>query len=325
MYIWKNKKTRDKLNKPSKPTKSDEPLQKNYEFTNLAIEDGCSNIFAIGGVLQELEQRNILQNIKKYSGTGTGAIIVVCLCMGYNAHEISNLLTNTKFSNFLDDSWGVGLDIHRIAKKYGFYKGDAFLKFIKKIIKKKAKNYNKTENMTFYELYMINGKELIIPITNVSTDKLVLLSYKNSPDMQIADAVRTSFSIPFIFKPTISYNKYDKYEKYEYLCSGSILCNYPRHVFNDDIHTLGIRFQHTKPVAYRQINNLISYASIIYANLIRRAENPDDKSIIIYTDPHQLLFDFNITPEKKKHQQMQAMLDAVMQLNFYDTNGTFST
>jgi predicted acylesterase/phospholipase RssA len=76
-----------------------------------------------------------------------------------------------------------------------------------------------TLNTTMQQLYDFNGIELHIYTTNLDTYKLVDISYKTHPELELVDAIYSSCALPFLFKP----NRING----EVYADGGFLCNYP--------------------------------------------------------------------------------------------------
>ena len=57
--------------------------------------------------------------------------------------------------------------------------------------------------LTFAEHYAFFGKRLILTATNLSTKTTEILSATSTPDLLVADGVRMSMSLPFIYKPYV--------------------------------------------------------------------------------------------------------------------------
>ena len=58
-----------------------------YPFENLIFEGGGVKGIAYVGVFQELQDREIIGNIKRVGGTSAGAINAVLLSLGYSLQE----------------------------------------------------------------------------------------------------------------------------------------------------------------------------------------------------------------------------------------------
>lgn len=245
----------------------------------------------------------------------------------------------TDFNIFLDDSFGVSLDLYRMYNEYGYCPGDVFLNFTRDMISKKTFNIHNGD-ITFQELYKINGNELVLVATNLTKDKVVYLSRHTTPNMAISLGVRASMSIPLIYKPV-------KY-KGDLLCDGGITSNYPLHIFDGDFpkdvnnlyskintKTLGLKFMssdekrdnriYSKPTP---IKNLFSYSTSILTHMLNRMERISiktgywERSITIPTGIIGTL-DFKLSPTKKNNARVAAKQMAIKELNYFDKHNIF--
>lgn len=312
-----------------------------YHFENLVVEGGGGRIVAIGGTLIELENRGILQNIKNYSGTSAGAIVATTLCLGYTGSEIADLLMKTDFNKFLDDSFGISMDLYRLYNEYGFYKGDAFLNFARKIIADKTFDI-RNGDITFQELYQTNEKELVLVATNLTKDKIEYLSRHTYPDMPVALAVRASMSIPLVYKPVIY--------KENVFCDGGLGMNFPIQTFDGDFpkdvdnlytdintKTLGLKFMAKDEKRNNRIyanptpiKNLFSYSTAVLTHMLNRMERTSvktgywERSITVPTGVIGTL-EFNLTDDQKRNAQKTAQQVAIEELDYFDTYQRFPT
>ena len=311
-------------------------MENKYDFENLVIEGGGVRGICAGGTLSVLEDKGVLKNIKRYAGTSVGSILVTGLCIGFDGNEIAKLMLDTDFNNFLDDSWGITKDLFRLYNEYGFYKGDVLYDYIKNIISKKTGN----PEITFKELYEINGKDLVIVSTNVSKDSIYLMSHYKTPNMSVAKAVRASIAIPYFFTPVIHNG--------DILVDGGISMNYPIHVFDGDYpnemdsigskpnkKTIGLKFLgnsekrnsviYTKPP---EISNLLSFGSAVISHMMNRMERliiePGywERTISVPTgELNSLNFEVGMK-EKINHQEIAKKI-ALEQIEYFDKNLEF--
>ncbi len=193
-------------------------------YQNLVFEGGGVKGIAYGGALSVLHEKGILEGIKRVAGTSAGAINAVLLAVGYNHMEVSNIIAKTNFNDFADDSFLFLRDINRLVTEYGWNKGDAFKKWIGRLIENKVGN----RDLTFGELVKIPGsKELYLIATNLSDQKVEIFSHETTPDVPIKDAVRMSMSIPFFFKCVRYGSDNDVY------VDGGVSLNYPINIFDN--------------------------------------------------------------------------------------------
>ena len=134
---------------------------------------------------------------------------------------MSDLLVDLDFKSFLDDTWGVIRDTNRLLDEFGWYKGDAFRRWIGKRIEAKAGN----PHATFNDFHHLGFKDLYLMVTNVSTGYSEVMSYEHTPRMPVADAVRMSMSIPLFFRAIRSPRR-DVY------VDGGVLKNFPIKLFD---------------------------------------------------------------------------------------------
>lgn len=234
-----------KINEVRFSEKEIEEFKSRYE--NLVFEGGGVRGIAFGGVVKFLEDHNLISDIKRLAGSSAGSIVAAGLAIGYTGDEIIKLLDETNFSKFKDDSWGVVIDVYRFVTQYGVYKGDAFLKWFKDVIKAKGED----ENITFKQVYDKYGKELVITGTCLNRATTYYFHHTTYPDMPIALAVRISMSIPLVFK-AITLKRQEKrvddngndvldndgnpiIDEYDdVMVDGGLLNNYPIWVFDGD-------------------------------------------------------------------------------------------
>lgn len=296
-------------------------------WRNLVIEGGGARIAAIGGTLRALEQKGILKNITKYGGTSSGAITAAGLAIGYTGTEIADILVKTNFTAFKDDDYGFARDAYRFVKKWGIYRGDVFHKWVRDLVSVKTNS----DNYTFRNLYDDTKKDLVIVSTNVNEGRPYYLSRYTYPDMEIAQAVRMSMSVPFGFVP-VRFNKC-------YYVDGGVSDNYPLHMFDGHYplqmrtifksanpETLGLKLmdkdeQRDERIfhANNDINNIIAFSSALVTHMQNRIErlnvSPDYWSRTISVPTSTIgTMEFDLTRDRKIEIQNQAFKSTISQL-----------
>lgn len=249
------------------------------DIENLTFEG--AGIFGITyiGALSILESRKILKNIKRYSGSSSGAIIATLLSIGYSLTELEKLLTETKWSTFLDTSCCCG--IFNFFNIYGFNKGKSKEKWFKKIIKNKS-GY---DNLTFKQIYDLYNKELYICAINLNHEKPIYFSYKYSPNMPVWLALQMSTCFPYIFSPI-------KY-KNEYYIDGGVMENYPIEIFDDKHKSLGFKIISSDSYN-KNLSNIYEYSTCVLSSSLRALDDKDtgpyiDRTIFINIPKQGLL------------------------------------
>lgn len=212
--------------------------QNAYNYKNLVMEGGGVRGLAYGGALEILEQKGVLKNIENVAGSSAGAIAGLMVALNYNSHEIDSVLQGLKIQEFNDGKFFAG-KIRRVKKEYGIFKGDKFNKWLGDLIASKTGD----PDITFTglnELHLANKdfRNFYCTGTNVSRQKLEILSYKTWPQMKLRTAVHISSCIPFYFVP-IAINKEghevsleDTSQDIDLYVDGGMLCNFPINIFD---------------------------------------------------------------------------------------------
>ena len=195
-----------------------------YHFKNLVFEGGGVKGIAYVGALEILNDEGILKDIKRVAGTSAGAMVAVLVGLGYTAVEISEIMWDLNFQNFLDDTFGYARDIDRLINEYGWYKGDFFRKLMAGFIKDKTGN----GEATFKDLAKAKKyKDIYLIGADLSTGFSKVFCYEKTPNVKVADAARISMSIPLFFRAVNGIN-----EDGHIYVDGGLLDNYPIKVFD---------------------------------------------------------------------------------------------
>jgi len=216
-----------------------------YHFKNLIFEGGGVKGIAYIGAMQVLKDKGVLEKIERVGGTSAGAINAALYALGFTIEEQKKILGKLDFNNFMDDSWGVVKDTNRLLTKYGWYKGDFFHKWMGGLVKKRLGN----ANATFKDLKASGNPDLYVYTTNLSTRFGEVFSYEHSPNARIADAVRTSMSIPLFFAAV-------RNAREDVFVDGGVLNNFPIKLFDREkyIETVDRQTMGTKTDYYKKEN-----------------------------------------------------------------------
>jgi len=184
----------------------------------MGYNNECFGIFAGGGVrgsayigaLKALEELNI--SFIGYAGTSVGAIVASLVAVGYSYRELQDLMLTMNYQQFKD--------LYLPFKKdFGFFKGDGVYNWLKTNIEAKFFEKNPEirpkNSVTFRDIQ----KDLIIVATDISNGTFKEYSRVKTPDVEVAQAVRASCSIPGFFKPV--------WECETCLVDGDVVNNFP--------------------------------------------------------------------------------------------------
>ncbi len=215
--------------------------QTNYSYKNLVLEGGGIRGLAYPGALQVLEQKGIINKIENVCGTSAGAIMGLMIALNYNSHEIDSIFSNLKIQQFNDGNvFGI---YRRVKKEYGIFKGDKFEEWLSKLILEKTGNAEITFSQ-LHQLHLTNKifKDLYCTGTNVTKQKLQILSWQHSPEMKLKTAVHISGCIPVYYKPVaidsnwqeVSVKK--KLKNIDLYVDGGVINNYPINIFDSCVN-----------------------------------------------------------------------------------------
>jgi NTE family protein len=192
------------------------------QFRNLIFEGGGVKGIAYVGAMQVLHQRGVLADVKRVGGASAGAINALIFALGYDLEEQHEIMRSTDFRKFMDNSFGVIRDIRRLARNFGWHKGDFFSGWVGDLVNAKLG----TRKATFADLKAAARPELYMIGTNLSTGFSEVFSHERHPGMQLSEAVRISMSIPLFFAAVRSGPRDDVY------VDGGVMLNYPVKLFD---------------------------------------------------------------------------------------------
>lgn len=168
-------------------------VKKSLEYTCI-FGGGAIRGIAYVGAIKALEELSV--EINTYAGSSVGAIFAGLLAVGYNAEELKEIFMQANYELFRDIHFG-------FAKDFALSKGEIFLDWIRGLIEKKyyGMDYNEEGNepVTFADI----NKTLVIITTDLTNFKYKEFSKQETPNVEIAFAIRASASMPGLVKPVI--------------------------------------------------------------------------------------------------------------------------
>jgi NTE family protein len=152
-----------------------------------------------------------------YAGTSAGSIVASLLAAGYDADQLKKALMEKNLLEFLDPA-GFGPKLLRLWRHQGFYKGEAFYRWMRQQLSLARTDGNSpNQRVAFSDL-----PNLFVIAADIKNRDTMLFGSRTG-DVEVASAVRGSMSIPFFFTP---YPYLDRV-----LVDGGILSNFPAWVF----------------------------------------------------------------------------------------------
>lgn len=220
-------------------------------FSSIVIAGGATKVISAIGIMQFLEEHNMVKSIKNLVGTSAGAIMCTFLALGYSSQEVKDFFVKNLC---VDESvYKMNLeDVFSFFSSFGLTAGNNIITFFRRMIVNKLGPDR--ENITFMELAKLCGKNLVICVSNLTMERREFWSVDTKPDISIIDALRASCAIPLVFTPVIIGDNY-------YL-DGGLYDNFPIDYFNGQKlkDVLGINIKST---GYQRTNNFIEYIKFI--------------------------------------------------------------
>lgn len=225
-------------------------------ITSLVFEGGGVKGLVYAGALLVLHEKNgLLDKVRWVAGSSAGAMTALMVALGYTPLEIEAELTKVNFSEFaksppsdrLSTIFYILKNAHKISTiNHGINDGKKLYQWVGKIVAQKLSS----TTASFSELKKIIQsskayKNLLVTVTNARTNQTEIFSWETTPDMQIADAILVSMSIPgYFYTRYIDKNKMQKIDWNPTLekinsqqltpyVDGGVLNNYPINLFCD--------------------------------------------------------------------------------------------
>jgi len=164
------------------------------------------------GALIELSKHIPLKAVKEWMGVSAGALIAMCLSIGYTLDEMEEFCVRFDFTNIKEYDSVPGCLLH-----FGIDTGERLHKLIEAMLHVK----DLSSDFTFKECREKFGMSLKVIATDVNDVIHIIFSPDNTPDYKISDAVRASMTFPYYFQPFICP------VTNHYLMDGAIISNYP--------------------------------------------------------------------------------------------------
>lgn len=203
-----------------------------FPFQNLVFEGGGSKGIAYCGALAELEARGIYpQHVLRVAGTSSGSFLAAMLAVGYRSDELRDLLFATDLVAIMKDArFGRLSEVVNLFTIQGFNPGFRLMDFLGELLAERTGS----PDVTFKQVLERCGRELCVPITNITRMVTEYCHPKTTPDLPVRLAVGMSMSLPVLMQPyrlmrAIGHRGHKEADIYT---DGGLLCNYPLHAFD---------------------------------------------------------------------------------------------
>ncbi len=260
-----------------------------FDYENLVFSGGGVHGIAYLGALEYFYKTNLISPIKRVAGTSAGAITACLTCFNLPFEELSTALSSLDYKQIpaKDDSPESSRDfpaalkeqvnkifdnadcVLRLINKYGWYSSGYFYEWIKEQIALQFDSSKKLPPYTFADFRNTSihkeqrpFKDLYVIGTNLSKCKSIVFSFDTTPNLEVAQAVRISMSVPLLFESiNCKCENLPNQPPYVYI-DGGMLYNYPINLF-DTVSpidkTLGFYFKGTPKTS--TIKNLVEFIS----------------------------------------------------------------
>lgn len=235
---------------------------------NLVLSGGGVKGMCICGALKriyEVDGLHVSLQLSEILGVSVGAIIGLLLTVGYTPEELVESLLIKNFEELTD------ISIMYILQNYGLDSGNHIKEYIIELLAVKKID----PEISFSDLYKLTGINLRVASTNLDKNIQVIFDHNSRPELKVIDAIRMSYSIPFVFN-CITYEN-------DIYVDGALADNYPIELYESKLqNTLGIQLiTDTKP---SKVSSLQTYTAAIINCLRVQLDDKCESESTIHID-----------------------------------------
>jgi len=198
---------------------------------NLAFEGGGVECAAYAGAVAVAEEQGVLTTVRNVAGTSAGALTAAILAVGADAAGLRESVVRTHFGRFLDGELGIVGELVRMLRDHGFHPGQEFCAILRRELAQLCGDAEITLSELARRADSGHGRyrHLFVVTSNVTRQRVEVLSAATQPELPVWKAVRMSIGIPLIFAPV-------HHEGCAYV-DGGLCWDYPIDLFDcDDPH-----------------------------------------------------------------------------------------
>jgi len=212
--------------------------EQNGNYVDLVLEGGGVKGIGLAGAYSVLEERGF--EARNVAGTSAGAITAALIAAGYSADELREIIVSLDFNQFKDKGWEDNIPLFdrsaSLLLDQGIYEGKVFHEWMRELLAAKGIH-------TFRDLVLEEFAEdpkyrsrLQVIASDVTGRRLLVLPRDagllgiEPDDLEVAQAVRMSMSIPIFFEPVRVENK--KEDREHLIVDGGMLSNFPVWLFD---------------------------------------------------------------------------------------------
>ncbi|MDQ4128258.1 MAG: patatin-like phospholipase family protein [Actinomycetota bacterium] len=206
-------------------------------YVDLVFEGGGVKGIALVGAFSVLEERGY--EPQNMAGASAGAIVAALIAAGYGAGELKEIVAGLDYDQFkdeaLEDRFPMGKTLS-ILKDLGIYEGKAFEEWMRGLLE--ARDVRTFGDLVRREDVDLKYRYKLQVIASDVTERRLLVLPRDAPklgiedpdDIDVAQAVRMSMSIPIFFEPVRFTNR--RTDEEHLIVDGGMLSNFPVWLFD---------------------------------------------------------------------------------------------
>lgn len=234
-------------------------LDNNFEnlpYRGIAFEGGGVTCLGHVGVLRYLEKIGVYYKLTHFSGSSAGSMIAALSACRIPPGKIQEIILQLNFQDLEDGSWLILQNAYRLAKTYGWNRGEA----MKYIFAQNLETYVGNAHITLGQILEKYGSTLVITGTEVTLKKTHYFTPETHPELELVEAIRISGGFPLAYPPVS--------KGLDLYIDGGLLNNYPIRKLYDYLpqeQVLGSKLVSTSDVLRERIvpQDLIHYIKIL--------------------------------------------------------------
>ena len=240
------------------------------------------------GTIRALEELGIEYDI--IGGSSVGSVMAALIASGYKSYELENLFMKVNFDLFKDIHLGFG-------NTFAISKGEIFMDWLNELLLKKNEKV-KNKNVTFQDI----EKKLVIITTNLTKFCNQEFSNFQTPDFEVARAIKVSSSMPGLMAP---YKYNDCFLVDGDLQKASPMWRLSKTLNNSESRILEFRLEgdyskdEKNPISF--INTIYSCVTDIATDFVTELYGKNDRYDCIRINTGDIFFaDFNLSKDERR-------------------------